>query len=282
MQKLICTVSGAEPSRYCPSTRTEYFSADQPPLPADQDLWRDTYVDLFTGLRSSAACPNNYDEQLTVAVGDPAARQWLISDPDGQAWAKSHGFPNPIVFYPDGECTADSPHPIMQISSPSDGQVVTDQRLEIRGEAGATREFDHFTLEYALDREPDNWIAIIPSSTTPVATPGKLADWDLSRIDNSWMTIRLTVYSRQGGKVELKVHFELRKPSPTPLPTRTPTPTPTVTPTASSTPTPVPTQTPTQIPTDTPSNIPSDTPSATPTDEPTATETSVPSEAPTT
>jgi penicillin-binding protein 1C len=273
-QKLICTVSGAEPSKYCPSTRTEFFAADQPPLPADQDLWRDAYIDLFTGLRASAACPTYYDQELTVAVNDPAARQWLVSDPDGRTWAQRNGFPDPILFYPEGECTADSPHPVLQISNPTDGQTVTDPRMEIRGEAGATREFDHFTLEYALDHEPDHWIAIIPSSTTPIVTPGKLAEWDLSKIDDGWMTIRLTVYSRQGGKVELKVHFELRKPSPTPMPTHTPAPTSTVTPTASNTSTQTPTQTPTQVPTDTPS----DTPSLTPTDEPTATETPVPSD----
>ncbi len=249
VQKLVCTVSGAEPSKYCPSTRTEYFAADQPPLPADQDLWRDTYVDLFTGLRASAACPSNYDQQLTVAVDDPAARQWLVSDPDGQAWAKSHGFPNPIVFYPDGECAADSPHPLLQITNPSDSQVVTDSRLEIRGEAGRHQRVRSFHARVCARQRPGHWIEIIPSSTTPVASPGKLADWDLSQIDNGWMTIRLTVYSRQGGKVELKVHFELRKPSPTAVPTRTATPTPTITTTATITPTQIPTQSPTQTPT---------------------------------
>jgi cell division septation protein DedD len=226
-----------------------------------------------------------------VAVDDPAARQWLVSDPEGQAWARNHGFPNPIAFYPDGECAAGSPHPILQITNPTDNQTVTDTHLEIRGEASATSEFDHFTLEYALDSDPDHWIEIIPSSTAPVAAPGKLADWDLSRIDNSWMTIRLTVYSRQGGKVDLKVHFELRKPSPTAEPTRTPTPTATVTPTTTITPTQIPTQTPTpvvptQTPTQTPTPVvptdtPSDMPSLTATDEPTATETLAPSEAPT-
>jgi membrane peptidoglycan carboxypeptidase len=281
IQKLICTVSGAEPSKYCPSTRTEYFASDQPPAPADQDLWRDAYVDLFTGLRSSASCPNFYDQKLTVAISDPAARQWLIANPDGQAWAKAHGFPDPIVFYPDGECTADSPHPILQLSAPTNGQVVTDSHLEIRGEAGATREFDHFTLEYALDSAPDKWIEVIPSSATPVVTQGKLADWDLSKIDNSWMTIRLTVYSHQGGKVELKVHFELRKPSPTPLPTHTPNPTATVTPTASNTPTQIPTQSPTQSPTQVPTGTDTDLPTATPTEAATATSTPVPSDTPT-
>jgi penicillin-binding protein 1C len=275
VQKLICTVSGAEPSKYCPATRTEFFASDQPPLPAELDLWRDAYIDLFTGLRASAACPRNYDQTLTVAVDDPAARQWLTSDPDGIAWAKRNGFPDPILFYPSGECSADSPQPIIQITSPTAGQTFADSRLEIRGQAGATREFDHFTLDYATDHEPDKWIEIISPSTTPVTTTGKLADWDVSRIDDGWVTIRLTVYSRQGGKVEVKVHFELRKPAPTATPTFTVTPTRTVTPTPSTTPTPTPT------PTEAPSATPTETPTLTPTLEPSPTDTSLPTDTPT-
>ena len=33
-QRTICTVSGTQPSQWCPSQRQEYFAADQPPLPA--------------------------------------------------------------------------------------------------------------------------------------------------------------------------------------------------------------------------------------------------------
>jgi penicillin-binding protein 1C len=273
LQRMICTVSGAEPSKYCPATRTEFFAADQPPLPADQDLWRDAYIDLFTGLRASAACPKYYDQKLTVAVADPAARQWLVSDPEGTAWARRNAFPDPILFYPDGECSADSPHPLILISNPTEGQTVADLRVEIRGQAGATREFDRYTLDYATDREPEKWIELISPSTSPVSTTGKLADWDLSRIDDGWMTIRLTVFSRQGGSVELKVHFELRRPSPTATPTFTLTPTATVTPVPSNTPTHTPTEAPSATPTETP--LPTDTPTPilTPTATPLPTET---------
>jgi membrane peptidoglycan carboxypeptidase len=269
-QKLICAVSGTEPSKYCTSTRTEYFASDQPPLPADEDLWRDTWFDTFTGLRASAACADHLEQALTIAVSDPDARLWLVGSAEGRAWAAAHGFPDPLVFYPEGECTADSPRPILAISQPTENQSIGDRTLEIRGKADATREFDHYSLEYALDRDPNEWIAIIPSSSTPVSTTGKLADWDMSRIDDGWITIRLTVYSRQGGKAEMKVRFHLQKPAPTATPTRTPTATPTVTLT--------PTET--NVPTDTPTPFPTDTPTLEPT--PTATETSPPTSTPTT
>ncbi|MFN2299748.1 MAG: transglycosylase domain-containing protein, partial [Anaerolineales bacterium] len=99
---LICSISGAEPSRYCTATRMESFAADQPPLPADQDLWRDAWIDTFTGLRASAACADHVDQALTVAVSDPAARLWLEVYPEGKLWASQHGFPDPIRYYPEG------------------------------------------------------------------------------------------------------------------------------------------------------------------------------------
>ncbi|MBN1438615.1 MAG: transglycosylase domain-containing protein [Anaerolineales bacterium] len=274
IQKLICADSGTEPSKYCTSTRTEYFASDQPPLPAAQDLWRDTWIDTFTGLRASAACADHMQQGLTIAVSDPDARLWLAGTPEGRAWAAARGFPDPLIYYPEGECTADSPRPILLITVPEENQTVADERFDILGKADATREFDHFTLEYALDRDPDEWIAIIPPSTIPVSATGKLAEWDVSRIDNGWLTIRLTVFSRQGGKAEINVRFHLQKPVPTPVPTRTPTETPTVT--LTPTETPIPTGTPTFTPQPTSTGTASETPL------PTDTETPLPTSTPTT
>ncbi len=276
IQKLICAATGAEPGKYCATTRSEYFVADQPPLPPDLDLWRDTWIDTFTGLRASAACADHMEQALTISVRDTDARLWLVADPFGREWAKLQGFPDPLRFYPDGECTAESPRPILSIASPSENQTVGDRVLEIRGRAGATREFDHYALEYATDRDPDDWRPILSSSTTPVTDTGKLAEWNLGDIDDGWMTIRLTVYSRQGGKADVKVRFRLQKPVPTPVPTRTPTATPTVTPTPTITNTPTVTNTPTDtnVPTGTSTNTPSITPTWAPSS--TATETSAP------
>ncbi|MGB7539031.1 MAG: transglycosylase domain-containing protein [Anaerolineales bacterium] len=276
MQKLICAATGAEPGKYCATTRSESFVSDQPPLTADQDLWRDTWIDTFTGLRASAACADYMEQALTISVRDADARLWLAADPFGREWARLQGFPDPLRFFPDGECTAESPRPILSISSPSENQTVGDRSLEIRGRADATREFDHYALEYATDRDPDDWKPIVPSSSTSVSEIGTLAEWNLADIDDGWMTIRLTVYSRQGGKAELSVRFHLQKPVPTPVPTRTPTATPTTTPTPTLTSTPTNTDIPTATRTDVPTATPTDTASLTPTVEPTSTESPVP------
>jgi hypothetical protein len=208
-----------------------------------------------------------------IAVGDPAARLWLVSDPIGKAWAQLHAFPDPLLFYPEGECTVSSPRPVLSITQPGENEIVADESLEIRGRAAATNEFDHYSLDYALEREPDEWIPI-HSSSTPVPETGKLAEWDVSGIDDSWVTLRLTVYSRQGGKAELMLRFQLKKPVPTPMPTRTPTPTASVTWTV--TPTTVPSETPTTTPSLTPTTEYTPTETASLTSVPTNTETPPP------
>jgi membrane peptidoglycan carboxypeptidase len=263
VQKLVCATTGAEPGRYCLVTRPEFFASDQLPLPADQDIWRDTWIDTFTGLRASAACADHMEEKLTISVSDDDARIWLVADPQGREWAKLQGFPDPLAFYPVGECTAASPRPILSIASPTENQTIYDRAIKIRGRVGATSEFDHYTLEYATDRDPGNWIPITPASSKQALEADDLAEWDLTRVDDGWLTVRLTVYSRQGGKAETKVRFRLQKPVPTPLPTLTPSPTFTVTPTPTNTS--VPTDTPTIPPTDTPTLEPTPTETAPPT-----------------
>ncbi len=38
VDRVICAISGTEPSQWCPQQRSEIFAADQPPLPASEDL----------------------------------------------------------------------------------------------------------------------------------------------------------------------------------------------------------------------------------------------------
>jgi penicillin-binding protein 1C len=297
--KIVCAVSGAEPGPHCPGSRVEDFAADQPPLPPELDLWRDVWLDTFTNLRASAACADHLDKDLTVAVSDPAARKWLTQDAEGIVWAKQNGFPDPIQFYPDEECTAQSPHPILEIQSPAEGQTVVGTRLEILGQADATSGFLRFTLEYGLGAKPDDWEPVMPSSTQPQRTVGRIADWDLSDVDAGPVTLRLRVYSQQGGEAEILVHFTVLEPTRVPTATPTFTPTPTVTctrtasPSATASRTNPPTRTPTATPTISPTGttpptatpVPTNTPTATepPADTPTVTEppTATPTETPT-
>jgi hypothetical protein len=77
IERVICAISGTEPSGDCPSQRTELFAADQPPLPASQDLWKKVVIDTWTGLEASPACDEFTDEEKAINVTDPWAVRWI-------------------------------------------------------------------------------------------------------------------------------------------------------------------------------------------------------------
>ncbi|MBP7757353.1 MAG: transglycosylase domain-containing protein, partial [Anaerolineaceae bacterium] len=49
VDRVICAVSGTEPSDRCPSQRSELFAADQLPLPRQYDFWSKTQLETWTG-----------------------------------------------------------------------------------------------------------------------------------------------------------------------------------------------------------------------------------------
>jgi hypothetical protein len=49
-ERVICAISGTEPSENCPEQRSEYFAQGQPPLSKENDLWKKARVDTWTGL----------------------------------------------------------------------------------------------------------------------------------------------------------------------------------------------------------------------------------------
>ena len=107
----ICTVSGTQPSQWCPSVREEYFASGQPPLPPDQDLWRKIQVDTWTNLGASPECTDTFiDEYMAINVIDDWARKWISQDQQGQQWARDMGFEN-IFFVPERKCAASDPRP---------------------------------------------------------------------------------------------------------------------------------------------------------------------------
>lgn len=271
----ICGLSGTEPSETCPpdTIHAEIFAANNGPLPKERDLRQKAFIDPFTGLRQTADCAKYYQndllynqEKVVVSVSDPSAQKWLSDDPNGQAWAADHGITTPISWAPTDNCQPDSPHPIISFAFPAEGATVVAGHLQISGQAAATKDFDHFTIEYGLSSDPQGWGAVLGPNTNAFPNTGQLADWDASDIDSP-VTLRIIVYSKAGNSAEARVHFSIKKPTPTPTPTSTITRTPTVTPTSTVTGTPTPTSTETPVP---------PTPTGTDTPTPTATMTPVP------
>jgi hypothetical protein len=249
VDKVICALSGTEPSNWCKSERNEVFASDQLPLPASQDLRREVKLDAWTGLQASDACGKTTDKVTVIRVSDPWAIKWFDTR-DGRNWLDDNGFDVPPVYAPERECTTNDPRPILELNV-SEGAIISQSTMVLQGTADATGGFKSWRLEFGLGQDPDSWTRLAEGGQ-PVNN-GVLFNWDMSNLPNQTITLHLYLKGKDGF-AEKFVHFSLA------LPTATPTPTATQIFFPTDTPTPV-TPTDTLVPTDTPA--PTDTPTDT-------------------
>jgi len=260
IERVICSISGTEPSKYCPSQRSEYFAADQLPLPADQDLWEEVMVDTWTKKLTSEECSGYIEKHTGIHLDDPWAIKWITTKNPGKDWAKSMGFTrNPYVINEDNVCDADDPRPILEFASPRQDDVINSGPLKIFAKADATGNFEEARLEYGLGRDPVMW-EILKMIDNPLSEMTEISSWDISELPTGWVTLRLYMTGTNDGHAEKRIQINIQVPTPTPTPTETPTPTVTLSPTPTLTPTvsetPVDTSTFTPTPTDTPTPTP--------------------------
>jgi membrane peptidoglycan carboxypeptidase len=269
VERVICTISGTEPSQWCPSQRNEYFSADQLPLPKGYDLWQKASIDSWTGFLSSPECSDFIQQEMALNVTEKWAVKWIQDTDQGKSWAKALGFDDPIFFTPKKSCTINDSRPLLAFTSLSNGQVITSNPLTIYGLAGATADFYQYRLEFGFGGDPVEW-ELLDKSKIPVNQPDDLYEWDISDLPAGKVTLRLYLKSTQNTFAEVRVWLDLQVPTPTPTETPTPTPTPTSTWTLTPSITPSSTITPSPYPTDTLTNTPepTETPSPTDTDTP--------------
>jgi len=262
VERVICSISGTEPSKWCPDQRNEFFAADQLPLPKEEDLWKEILIDTWTELKASPECSEYTEEEFVLNVIDPWAKKWLKQDPHGIKWAKDNGFPDKLKFTPPRECTANDPRPVLEFTSPKEYERITSSPLGIYGAVDATDWFKFVSLEYGIGEEPEEWETLAKGNER-INRPELLYTWDLADLPEGLITLRLLMESTEDTFAEKLLLVNIQVPTPTPTPTNTPTPTPTFTPTATFTLTPTFTSTPslTPIPTDTPE------PSVTPTEK---------------
>ncbi len=274
IQQVICTASGTEPSQWCPSQRSEYFVAGQPPLPKGQDLWQKATIDTWTGLLASPSCNEFTENKLGLNVSDPWAIKWIEETDQGRNWASDMGFSDPVFFTPQHACSETDSRPILEITTPDDGDVITSSPLSIYGRADATSKFSEFWLHWGRGDDPVDW-DLLREEDDPVNQPDEIYEWDVSELEAGVVSLRLRVLSSEDTYAETTVSIDLQVPTPTPTPTDTPTETPTPTATFTPTLTPTPTFTPTDTltpsitPTATETSLPTDTPTETPTPTPT-------------
>jgi len=254
-ERIICSMSGAEPSNWCRGgQRSEFYASDQPPLPASQDLIRQTKIDTWTGFIAGNACEGFDKDELVMNVSDKWARKWLRSGA-GRDWLDQNGLPENPFFAPERECSADDPRPILEISNPKENDVITDPVLIIKGIINVTKgDFTGWRLEAGSGDDPQDWTLLVQGNNK-IEGSADIFTWDLKNVTSDKITLRIYLMNGEEFYAEKRVTFTLNLPTPTPEPTSTPTTVP---------------------PTDFPTNTPTETPSPTPTETPPATSTTGP------
>jgi len=239
-EKIICSVSGAEPSNWCRSgQRSEFYTSDQPPLPPSQDLLRQIKIDTWTGLIAGDACKDYAVEDLAMNVSDAWARKWLRTG-EGRDWLDAQSMPRDPFFAPDRECNSSDPRPILEFSNLSDGSVITETILPIRGSINSTNGgFTSWRLEFGAGNDPSQW-TLLAEGTNAFTTSSVIYTWDLKDAQNGNTTLRIYLSNGNEFYAERRVVLTLNLP----IPTSTVTPTSTLVP---------PTAFPTDIP---PTSIP--------------------------
>ena len=249
VDKVICAQSGTEPSQWCKGgQRSEVFAADQPPLPASQDLRRQVNIDTWTGLEAGDACPNYTEKDTVINVTDPWAQKWFGTK-DGRHWLDDNGFSDPPVYAPTRECTPNDPRPTLALSV-NDGDVLSQPTVIITGTASASDNIKSWKLEFGLGSDPNSWTTLAEGKQPVVNAP--FINWDLSNLPNQPITLHLYVEG-DNGFADHYAHFTLAIPTPVPTITPFPTDTPTLPPPP-----------PTEKPTETPTNPPPPTETPTP------------------
>ncbi len=246
VDKVICSVSGAEPAEGCPDVRTEIFASDQPPLPRSMDFYSKVTIDTWTGKLASGVCQDSQKAVNAIIVEDEWGKRWLRETADGHDWLASVGLNENIRFAPKDTCTAGDPRPTLFFAGIEDGQVITESPYDIYAVADVASGFRDFRLEYGIGEEPGKWINLAGpfDSTRPV--PDLLVTWNMSELTGNLVTLRIVMTGTDENYSEKRISVILDVPAPTPMPTSTPT----ITPIPTETSIPTPTETPIPIPTD--------------------------------
>jgi 1A family penicillin-binding protein len=248
-ERIICNLSGTEPSQWCRGgQRSEFFASDQLPLPTSQDLLTKTTIDTWTGLIAGDACPDFAQEEMVMNVPDEWARKWFKTA-DGRAWLESHDLPRNPFFKPERECSSTDPRPILQFIALKDVDTITESPLEVKAVINVTSgEITGWRLEYGTGNDPSAWNLLVEGRDKFIE-PNTLYRWDLNDLDGGHITLRLYLMNGEDFYAEKRVVLTFNLPTPTPEPTATPTLFPTATPvpdtpTETPTPSPTPTETP--------------------------------------
>ena len=206
----ICRTTGTLSYSACPEPTTDLFLHEQYPPPAEQGFLQRLSVDSWTLLRANEFCPSHIVERNFAAIGESAALDWLNDTDEGRDYAALLGLALPVRPPPQQACAQGQQLPLVNISSPNDGQVLFG-RVEIRGQAQAP-DFDRFELLYARADDPERFFPINASLVQMPQYGTPLGVWDTiaGQVPNGEYILRLAAASLSGGGInfDLKVTLD--------------------------------------------------------------------------
>jgi membrane peptidoglycan carboxypeptidase len=254
--EIVCTISGTKPSEKCPDQKSEIFNIKQPPLSAENDLWKKVNIDTWTNKGASLYCTEFNEEKWTLNVDDEWGREWITDTSAGKEWAADIGFSGQIIFTPDEKCSESDSQPTIEFVGLNNGTVVTENPLQIKVIIDVPSHFKNFKLLYGEGSNPSRWNILLEDVRRTYSEATVIYTLDLHKIGSSTITLRLYVENDMNGYAEKKITISFTLPTQTP--TVTPTPTETLIPNETAIPinTPTPTETPTPIETPTPTETP--------------------------
>ncbi len=239
VDKVICSISGTEPSENCPETRSEIFASDQLPLPGNKDLYAKVTIDTWTGFLASGECQEFQKSVKAISIDDEWGRKWLTDSDQGREWLNNAGLSENVRFAPDRECKADDPKPTIFYAGLEENQVITESPFDIYAVADVPSGFKDFYLEFGIGEDPEDWKLLAGPFDSPRSSPDRLVTWDVSELAGNLVTVRLVMDGVEDNYAEKQIHLLLDVPpaTATPLPTATQTSLPTITFTPTFTPT---------------------------------------------
>ncbi len=249
---VICAISGTKPSEKCPNEKSELFAVGQPPLSAENDLWKKVKIDTWTNKEASLYCTEFNKETWTLNVDDQWGRKWIKETEQGKDWAAGIGFSDQIIFSPDEKCTEDEEQPVIRFVGIDADTIIKESKLDVKVIIDIPSHFKNFKLLVGEGADPKNWKVLIENGkdTYPQATV--IYSLDLYDYNSAVISLRLFVENDMNGyadkRITITTLLPTQTPTPTLLPTETPTPIPTDTPQPEASETPIPEFTPTGSP----------------------------------
>ena len=239
VDKVICSISGAEPADGCPETRAEIFASDQMPLPSSKDFYANATIDTWTGLFASGECQDFQKSIRVMSVNDEWGRKWLTETDQGREWLSSVDLSENVKFAPERECKASDPRPEIIFAGMEDNQTVSINPVDVYALVNVADGFKDFELLYGIGDDPGEWITLAGPFDSPRPAPDRLVSWDATQYAGNMVTLRIILHGVDGQYADKRIHLILD------IPQATATPTPTATATMIPTETPTPTQVPT-------------------------------------